>query len=75
MASPNETAVERPYKSYHNSAVAALQRLTLLLLRRKHTIVNLQLNLPGTMDLVLVLVIEIELVTGFVFCNMKVRCK
>ena len=28
MAAPNETAVERPYKWYRNSAVAALRRLT-----------------------------------------------
>ena len=65
MASPNETAVEPPYKLYRNSAVAALWRLTLLFLCRKHTIVNLQLNVPGTMGFVLVLVIEV--VTGFVF--------
>ena len=37
MAAPNETAVERPYKLYRNSAVAALRRLTPPLLRRKHT--------------------------------------
>ena len=36
MGSPNETAVERPYKLYRNSAVAALRRLTPPLLRRKH---------------------------------------
>ena len=37
MGSPNETAVERPYKLYRNSAVAALRRLTPPLLCRKHT--------------------------------------
>ena len=37
MASPNETAVERPYKLYRNSAVADLRRLTPPLRRRKHT--------------------------------------